>query len=173
MKYKIVFLIFLFCVSSSVQAMEGKLNISCEEQELEVSESTLCTITGTTNEEISGLQFHLIRDKKVMIEEIKTSSIWEGDGEEGHFGLYTDENKKGDFAIGTFRVTAKKGGTVKIGAEKISVSSASFELFPLKDEVLTIKIKGDTLLTKPIFLSGIVGVIGGIILFLFFLKRKN
>lgn len=90
--------------------MEGKVNVSCEEKELEVAESMLCTITGTSDEEISGLQFHLIMDKKVIIDEIKTSSIWEGDGEEGHFGLYTDENKKGTFEIGTFKVTAKKGG---------------------------------------------------------------
>ena len=51
-----------------VQTLEGKVNISCESTELEVSESTICTITGTTNEEISGLQFHLIMDKKIFID---------------------------------------------------------------------------------------------------------
>ncbi len=153
-----------------VQELEGKVNISCESTELEVSESTICTITGTTNEEISGLQFHLIMDKKVVIDEIKTSSIWEGDGEEGNFGLYTDENKTGTFEIGTFKVTAKKGGTVKIGAEDISFSSASFELVPLQDEVLKIKVKRDNL---GFILGIIIGVIGVIFLITFFLKRKK
>ncbi len=152
-----------------VQTLEGKVNISCESTELEVSESTICTITGTTNEEISGLQFHLIMDKKIVIDEIKTSSIWEGDGEEGHFGLYTDENKTGTFDIGTFKVTAKKGGTVEIGAEDISFSSASFELVPLQDEVLKIKIKGNNLG----FIFGIVGIIAIVLLITFFLKRKK
>lgn len=152
--------------------MEGKVNVSCEEKELEVAESMLCTITGTSDEEISGLQFHLIMDKKVIIDEIKTSSIWEGDGEEGHFGLYTDENKKGTFEIGTFKVTAKKGGgKVKIGAENISFSSASFELIPLQDEILKIKVQGDQL--NFIFLLGIVGVVGGILFCIFLLKRKK
>lgn len=152
-----------------VKSLEGKVNISCESTELEVSESTICTITGTTNKEISGLQFHLIMDKKVVIDEIKTSSIWEGDGEEGHFGLYTDENKTGTFDIGTFKVTAKKGGTVKIGAENISFSSASFTLVPLQDEVLKIKIKGNNLG----FIFGIVGIIGIVLLITLFLKRKK
>ncbi len=156
-----------------MKELNGKVTIRCENTELNVSESTICTMTGNTNEEISGLQFNLTSSDKIEIQDIQTSAIWEGDGEDGTVGLYTDENKTGTFDIGTFKIVAKKSGTVEVKAEKISFSNASFELVPLEDEVLKIKVKGDNLFTNTIFIFGIIGIMGVVIGITVFLKKKK
>ncbi len=157
-----------------MRAFTKEVNITCENTELNVSESTTCKMTGNTDEAISGLQFYLTSNDKIEIQDIKTSSIWEGDGLDGNVGLYTDENKMGTFDIGTFKIKAKKGGKVKVKAEKISFSTSSFELVSLDDEIFEMKIKGnDNWFSNPIFILGIIGIFGVCIGVFFFRKKEK
>lgn len=147
--------VFIFAVLLSVvlpfkvKAL-GSIAIDCEQEVLEVGQSTTCKITGTSTNEVAALSFDLLSNDRLVISDIKTSSIWQGDGEDGKIGLYTDNNKIGTFAIATLKITATdKVGTGKMEAKNLLFTNAAFENQSLDNVDYTIQIKEKNQNTPP------------------------
>lgn len=151
MKKKIIFLSILIggLFPFGVKAMTGNVAVSCDKTVLEVGQSTNCKITGTSDEEITALSFLLQSNDAITIHDVVTSSDWQGDGRDKNVALYTDENKKGTFAIATFKVTANKKGTGGLYTEKLLFANKDFQNVYLKDVSMHIQVKEKEQSTSP------------------------
>lgn len=132
MKKKVLFCVALLgsMVPFKVKAATEGINIDCGSDNAMLTSSSLtCKITGTTQSAVSGLQFRLTSNDLATISNIQISSIWQGDGDDGNIGIYTDTNKTGTFDIATFTLIAKNtGGVAHIYANDILFSDASFNI---------------------------------------------
>lgn len=106
----------------NVNALSGSVSLKCNKTTLYLNETTTCTLTGYSSEEVSALSARLNASGNISVSDISTSSIWQGDGSDGDIELYTDNNKNGSFNIATFKVKASSN----IGSGKINVTSVNF-----------------------------------------------
>lgn len=142
MKKKILFITALFfLLPFKVDALSGSLNLSCNKTKLLPNESATCTITGSSDSEVSTVSAKVKVGNNLILGNVITSSIWEGNGEGGSIDLYTDTNKKGSFAIATFTITAKTVlGNVNVSVDSIVYSDANFLEFNIPTATKTINI---------------------------------
>lgn len=145
MKKRILFLTAVLgsFLPLKVKATTEGISISCDGNNTVMASSSItCKITGYTNSAVSGLQFHLTSDSLATISNIRVASIWQGDGEDGNIGVYTDTNKTGIFDIATFTLTAKDtGGTAHIYANDIIFSDASFNIISYENQTQNVTIQ--------------------------------
>jgi hypothetical protein len=148
------------------------IKIMCDTTSLKSSESTSCKITGYSDSEITGLQFKLDSSSGINISDITTSSIWEGDGEDGNVILYTDESKSDNFDIATFKVTCKKANKKStITASDIYISDEQYNLIQLENTSLEINKQNNSVFNLNILFLIIAIVL--IIIMLFIFKKKK
>lgn len=136
-----LFNLFIIFLPLKVQALNGNVIINCDKTILEENTITNCRLTGNTDEEISGLSAILNVDGNITLTNIKTSSIWQGNGNEGMIDLYTDENKNGNFQIATFSIKAGSIGTGSINISNIKFSDANFITSDIANKNLLITIQ--------------------------------
>ena len=72
-------------------------------------------------------------------------SSWQGDGEEGNIELYTDNNKSGNFNIGTITVKAgdTSGVSTSVGLKEVKLSDASFNESDITVQPFSIRIPSE------------------------------
>lgn len=102
-----VILFMLFILPIKVNALEGKLDINCDNYSVKANDEITCNITGYSNEEITGLSADIVLSSNLELINFNTDSAWQGDASENKIGLYTDINKKDNFNIGTLKVKVK------------------------------------------------------------------
>ena len=148
MKKKILFIVALVgsLLPLKAKAATEGITITCGSDSAVLASSHVeCSITGTTNSAVSGVQFRLSSNDLATISNIRVASIWQGDGEDGNIGVYTDTNKTGTFDIATFTLTAKNvGGIANIYANDIIFSDASFNVHSYENVT-----RGVTVQTTP------------------------
>lgn len=147
MKKRIIFVLGIMSLGllnpSAVSATTSSVLISCNSTTLKANEDTVCTITGKSDYEVSGLSLKLGADAAVSITDIKADSSWQGDGDGGQFALYTDSNKKGEFAIGTFTIKVGNVTTdqkVTISTNDITFSNADFDEVAVSNSSISIQV---------------------------------
>lgn len=119
MKKKIIVLIILlmpFIVKASSLSLECNTDVVKTEQ-------LSCIIKGNSNTNITSISAKVITGNNINFVSFTPSSVWKGDGEEGHIELYTSDDINGNFNIGTinFKVTSLyDGGTSSITIDQIS-----------------------------------------------------
>lgn len=112
----------------SIKALTGDVTVTCEKNKLSKGETTICNIKANTTEGVSSISAKTdLGDNLELISFVKDSS-WEGDGENGNIELYTDNNKSGNFNIGTITIKAgnESGVTTRVGLKEVKLSDASF-----------------------------------------------
>lgn len=125
----------------NARALEGSIIINCNKTTLFVGETALCTISGKSGEEVSAISAYLTSSKNIIIDNITTSSIWQGDGLSGSIELYTDTNKKGTFSIASFSVSSNSVGSGKIYINNGIFSDAYFNNFSVLANPVTVTFK--------------------------------
>ena len=112
----------------SIKALTGDVTVTCEKNKLSKGETTTCAIKGNTTEGVSAVSAKVNLGENLTFVSFTPDSSWQGDGEEGNIALYTDNNKNGNFNIGTITVKAGNttGVTTSVGLKDVKLSDASF-----------------------------------------------
>lgn len=155
LKY-IGFLFLVLLVPFQVKALGGSVTVSCGKTTLKALESTTCQISGHSSDEVSSLHLEIGLDSSLELGTITSSSIWEGNGSGGVFDLYTDSNKKNDFAIGSFVVKAKNLNNVnaEISIKNVTFSDNNFETYSVSGVSKTIRIPSTNNKLSSLSVSG-------------------
>lgn len=159
MKKKTILLLGLMGVvlPLNAKALTGSVNLSCDKTTLKPSEVTTCKITGNINEEVSAVSMKVKLGDNLTISNIKTDSSWQGDGEDGNIELYTDTNKKGNFNIATFKVTASSitiGADTTVSLDDVALSDASFAETKFTVKPLNIRVASTVNTLSSLSVSG-------------------
>ena len=111
MKKTFVFLLFILSLFPlKVKALSGGVNLNCSPLVVPGGNYVVCNITATSDEEVTGFSADISLTSNLEFDSFVTDSdIWQGDGESGKIGLYTDENKTDTFSIGTLKIKVKDG----------------------------------------------------------------
>lgn len=114
--YKKILLLFLIIISiilpSKVFALEGSVNLSCDNIKLKAGAQTTCNISYTVSSgTLNGFQTNVSLSSNLELISSSKNSIWEGSADNGNFYLYTDNSKTGSVSLGSFVVKAKEGAT--------------------------------------------------------------
>lgn len=142
----------------SVYALEGELSITCDSQGLYKTEDTNCTISGTTDEVVTGLEGVLAFSEDVEISNFTFTSDWLSmtaistvtsgvtieaiaSAEQGH------EDINGDFTLATFKARLNEEATSY--SQEITISSIKF----YDANVNTVIIEDDATITFEDFME--------------------
>ena len=125
----------------NVKALSGSINISCNDSNVIVGNSTNCSITGNSDSEVSALAMTLSSGGSISISNIVTSSVWQGNGSDGDIQLYTDSNKTGNFSIATFTVTGNSVGSGTITVSGVMFTGADFNDVGVSGKNIVINVK--------------------------------
>lgn len=137
----VIGLMLTFC-PLKVNALTGSVSLSCKSNTLTVNGSTTCTLSGNSNEGVTGTDMNLSSSGNISISNITINSIWQGNGDGGNIQLYSDNPKSGTFNIATFTVKAKSSaGTGTINVNNVIFVDTSFAENGVSSKNLAITVK--------------------------------
>lgn len=141
MKKKIYFIyLFILLIPLKVNALTGSVNINCSKNSLYVGESTTCSISGYSSEEVSAISTQLSTQGNINVTNISKSSAWQG--ESGNkLDLYTESNKTGSFTLATFNVSATSVGNGTINLSPSTFVDANFNDNGVAGKSINISVK--------------------------------
>lgn len=117
--YKLI-LIIIFLIPIKAQALTGNLDINCTPTLVSSNNIITCNITANAkNGEVTGLSADIKLSSNLEYVSFETDTIWQGDASGNKIGLYTSENKSGNFNVGILKVKVKDN-TIS-NAEEISL----------------------------------------------------
>ena len=105
----------------------GSVNISCSPSTIKSGETTSCTITGKTDNDVSSISMRIKLSENLEAVEFKPNSTWLGDDiSNGKIDIYTNSGDpvKSEFTIGTLKIKAKSGVIAK--DESLTLTSNVF-----------------------------------------------
>ena len=105
----------------------GSVNISCSPSTIKSGETTSCTITGKTDNDVSSISMGIKLSENLEAVEFKPNSTWLGDDiSNGKIDIYTNSGDpvKSEFTIGTLKIKAKDGVIAK--DESLTLTSNVF-----------------------------------------------
>lgn len=105
----------------------GSVNISCSPSTIKAGETTSCTITGKTDNDVSSISMGIKLSENLETVEFKPNSTWLGDDiSNGKIDIYTNSGDpvKSEFTIGTLKIKAKSGVIAK--DESLTLTSNVF-----------------------------------------------
>lgn len=133
-KIKLIILITILFMPYKIYALNGSLAINCNDNGLYQDRATTCTITGSTDEIITGLDVTFNLGEDIEVSSFQLSSEWASvftvgtvtDGTKINAVAEADNNFDlvGDFTLATFNVALKEGATSS--NQEISLSSIAF-----------------------------------------------
>lgn len=112
----------------SIKALTGDVTVNCAKGKLLKGETTTCIVKGNITEGVSAVSAKVDLGENLTFVSFTPDSSWQGDGEEGNIELYTDNNKSGNFNIGTITVKAgnTSGVSTSVGLKEVKLSDANF-----------------------------------------------
>lgn len=119
MKKRIVILILMVLIPISAKA--DNVAIECN-TEVVKSNTITCNIIGNSNNIVTGLSAKIRPGSNTSFSSFRTASGWEGNGDNGEVDLYTANDIKGRFEIGTFTLgvtTINEGGVGSVTVDSI------------------------------------------------------
>lgn len=114
MKRKVSYLILvavLLILPLNVKALTGSVEINCDKSSYNENETATCKVIGKSDDLVISISGQLKEGNYDA--SFKTASVWEGDGDDGNIQLYTAEDLKGTFDIGTITVKKKANQTIE------------------------------------------------------------
>lgn len=105
----------------------GSVNIFCSPSTIKSGETTSCTITGKTDNDVSSISMGIKLSENLEAVEFKPNNTWLGDDiSNGKIDIYTNSGDpvKSEFTIGTLKIKAKSGVIAK--DESLTLTSNVF-----------------------------------------------
>ncbi len=146
---KVLFLLIIL-LPIKLFALSGSASISCPTTVLEQNKIYKCSVSGYSSEEVSALQAVLSSSSNLVISDVQTSSIWQGNGSGGRIDLYTDTNKKGNFAIATFNIKLTDKNTSTLSINSIKYADAGFIAHSIGARTINFSVKKEATTTKKV-----------------------
>ncbi len=106
--------ILLIILPLRVNALTGSISINCDKT-IAPGSSTTCRIVGNSDGDVSGVAGVIELGSGLTLSSADKDNIWQGSGEGGLFDVYTDNNQRGTFNVGSFVITASS--SITSGAE--------------------------------------------------------
>lgn len=129
-KTKIIFGIIIFSLSIVlITIITLKINNN-ERIILNCNKELKCVIKANVKKyQVSNISMNIKLSKNAKLDKVNIDPSWNGDGEDGRIELYTDENKKGTFPIGDFKISLKdqKNKKIEIIIDNIILYDENFE----------------------------------------------
>ncbi len=119
MKKSIVLLILMVLIPISVKA--DNISIECN-TEVVKSNTVTCNVIGNSSNIVTALSAKIRPGSNTSFSLFKSASVWEGNGENGEIDLYTANDIKGRFEIGTFTLgvaTVNEGGVGSVTVDSV------------------------------------------------------
>lgn len=109
-KLFIIILLTVLLIPYKAKAFTGNLSISCSPTTIKAEDTTSCTITGTTDEEIVAISSEIVLSSNLSSVTFEPSSTWnENDISNNKIEVYSENDVNGSFTLGVLKVKAKKG----------------------------------------------------------------
>lgn len=106
----------------------GSFRVSVKCNNVEVGNTTKCTLTGTASgTEISSFHGKINVSGNASFESFQAGSGWIGEGSNGVIDLYTDTMKSNSFSIGTVTLKTTGVGSASLTVSGIEASDSNFE----------------------------------------------
>lgn len=106
----------------------GSFRVSVKCNNVEVGNTTKCTLTGTASgTEISSFHGKINVSGNASFESFQAGSGWIGEGSNGVIDLYTDTMKSNSFSIGTVTLKTTAVGSGSLTISGIEASDSNFE----------------------------------------------
>lgn len=106
----------------------GSFRVSVKCNNVEVGNTTKCTLTGTASgTEISSFHGKINVSGNASLESFQAGSGWIGEGSNGVIDLYTDTMKSNSFSIGTVTLKTTAVGSASLTISGIEASDSNFE----------------------------------------------
>lgn len=123
----LIMLSLALILPNSVQAA-GSFRVSVKCNNVEVGNTTKCTLTGTASgTEISSFHGKINVSGNASFESFQAGSGWIGEGSNGVIDLYTDTMKSNSFSIGTVTLKTTAVGSGSLTISGIEASDSNFE----------------------------------------------
>lgn len=128
-KYIFIIIFSFLLFSKEVKALENII-VDCQKEQ----EYTICQIKGKSSYEVSAIEYRFSLPDNIKKIEFKIDESWEGDEQDNLVMLYTDENKKETFSIGTIKLNGSKEISSKdIKLENLIFYDADFQEHIIKN----------------------------------------
>ncbi len=106
----------------------GSFRVSVKCNNVEVGNTTKCTLTGTASgTEISSFHGKINVSGNASFESFQAGSGWIGEGSNGVIDLYTDTMKSNSFSIGTVTLKTTGVGSASLTVSGIEASDSNFD----------------------------------------------
>lgn len=123
MKMVFKLIIFIIClIPIKTFALTGNVEISCNPVNAKENDVITCSIIANAIDgEVTGFSADIVLSSGLEVDSFTTDSTWQGDGSANKIGLYTAENKKGNFNIGILKIRVKQN--IVDSSETISLNN--------------------------------------------------
>lgn len=141
----------------NISALSGNVSLSCDKAKLNAGESTTCTIKGSIEDgSVSSVNARVELGENLSLVSVDTDSSWQGDGEDGNIELYTDDNKNGEFNIGTVVVKAgnSTGVSTSVSLKDVVLYDAAFKEQSLEVNSFAIRVLSKENTLKDLKING-------------------
>lgn len=123
MKMVFKLIIFIIClIPIKTFALTGNVEISCNPVNAKENDVITCSIIANAIDgEVTGFSADIVLSSGLEVDSFTPDSTWQGDGSANKIGLYTAENKKGNFNIGILKIRVKQN--IVDSSETISLNN--------------------------------------------------
>lgn len=137
-KRHIFFLVFLIIIQPKLAfAFEGNMEFNCDKFSAKVNEEITCTLYGSSDDSISGVESKLLFSNNIVIKDSKLPDVWEGVFENNTLLLYTDENKSDKVELLKLTITSNTPGQETIKFIDTKFSDSHFALHDVLNPTYT------------------------------------
>lgn len=142
----IIGLLTFLLIPYKASAVNMTININCSQ--VTVGQTTTCSITGTSDGEVTGVEGNFSISGGASIVSAARDSGWgNGDYSASGFSLYTDVNKEKTFAIGTVTIKGNTVGSATLSVTGVKAVGSDFNEYPSGNKSRTISVVAPTTTT--------------------------
>ena len=118
-------LLMIMLLPLNVYALSGRATISCSPSSAHPGDTVSCTVSGTSNENVTTISMQFAPGSGATITNFQPSGSWNGnDINNNRINIYTATDISGEFEIGT--LTVKIDDNASAGTINMGISSAIF-----------------------------------------------
>lgn len=101
-----ILLFLLLLIPMKVNAI-SEIKLECDPLNVKAGSKITCNVLGTSDYLVNGFSSNIVLSDNLSFNSFEKDNIWEGSSTENKIGLYTSENQKDEFKLGTLIVNVK------------------------------------------------------------------
>lgn len=105
-KFSKMLLFLLLLIPIKVNGI-SEIKLECDPVIVKSGSKITCSVIGTSDYQVNGFSSNIVLSDNLSFNSFKKDDIWEGSSNVNKIGLYTSENKKDTFKIGTLIIDVK------------------------------------------------------------------